>query len=487
MTPAGVIFVLVAGIALATVPRKFASLPLIAGACLMTLGQTVDLGPFTFSALRLLILVGLIRAALSRELPRKLNPVDLCVIGWSAIAIASSAGHDNFPAALTVRLGMVYNSAGVYFLLRSWSRSQEDLEPLYRSLALLFIVLAASMSFEQLAHRNLFAFLGGVDLVPEFREGRFRASGPFSHPILAGTVAAVSMPLMLSMWPRSRMLALAGLCSCAAMIIASASSGPVMSAAIGLFAIALWPLRSMVRAFKWLALAAVVLTDLAMKAPFYYLLARIDIVGGSTGYHRAALIESSIRHLPEWWMFGTDYTRHWMPTGVPWSPAHTDITNHYLSHGVMGGLPLLLMFVATLVAGFRSVGVAIGRPYFEEDHSRSRLVWALGASLLAHAVTCISVTYYDQSFLFIYLTLASVGAAVTDAAGRDVTPSTRSRRGPMRLTRRYASPALRERMLAKEPVMPAGAASILDQAPLTNPKNPSATSRTPSRWQAGSR
>ena len=82
-----------------------------------------------------------------------------------------------------------------------------------------------------------------------------------------------------------------------------------------------------------------ILLDLVMKAPAYYIIARADIIGGSTGWHRAALIDSAIRHLNEWWLIGTDYTRNWMVTGVSWSADNTDITNHYLYLGVLGGLP----------------------------------------------------------------------------------------------------------------------------------------------------
>jgi len=96
-----------------------------------------------------------------------------------------------------------------------------------------------------------------------------------------------------------------------------------------------------------------------MKAPPYYLMARVDLSGGSTGWHRARLIESSMEHLGEWWFAGTDYTRHWMPTGVYFSPNHVDITNHYLAMGVLGGLPLLFLFVLLLVKGFSIVGHSV--------------------------------------------------------------------------------------------------------------------------------
>ena len=53
-----------------------------------------------------------------------------------------------------------------------------------------------------------------------------------------------------------------------------------------------------------------------MEDPIYFLMARIDISGGSQGYFRAQLIRSLIDHLSEWWLAGKDYTRHWMASGI---------------------------------------------------------------------------------------------------------------------------------------------------------------------------
>ena len=151
-----------------------------------------------------------------------------------------------------------------------------------------------------------------------------------------------------------------------------------------------------------------------MQAPAYYLIGRFDLAGGSTGYHRAALIESSIRHLDEWWLAGTDFTRHWMPTGVSWSREHTDITNHYLQMGVTGGLPLMLLFIVILAKGFSYVGRTLRQSGYLPDNNQF-MVWALGASLFAHATTFISVSYFDQSFVFIYLALAAIGSVWSSA------------------------------------------------------------------------
>ena len=103
------------------------------------------------------------------------------------------------------------------------------------------------------------------------------------------------------------------------------------------------------RLIRWSLVGAMITLNVAMNAPIYYLLARIDFTGSSTSYYRAALIDSAFKHLNEWWLGGTDYTRHWMPTGALWNEDQADITNHYIKMGVVGGLPLMLLFIGVLL------------------------------------------------------------------------------------------------------------------------------------------
>jgi hypothetical protein len=98
-----------------------------------------------------------------------------------------------------------------------------------------------------------------------------------------------------------------------------------------------------------------------------------------------------------------------MPTGVTWSPEHTDITNHYIKMGVWGGLPLMLIFIFILIKGFFFLGETLKQTVDLQPKFRF-MIWSLGAALFAHAVTCISVSYFDQSFLFLYLTLAAISS-----------------------------------------------------------------------------
>jgi hypothetical protein len=403
-------FVLVSVAALLLFPRRWAPVPLIAGTCYMTLGQGLELGPFTFTVIRILVAAGAVRAVIRREgLATGMNRLDWLMVAWALWVCASSGFQQRPSSALVYRLGLAYNACGVYFLLRIFCTSVEDVMRLCQTTALVLTLVAAAMLYEHATLYNIFSIFGGVPETPSIRGSRVRAFGPFAHPILAGTVGAVSLPLMVGIWRYRRLTALLGTLACLAIVVTSASSGPVMSATVGVGALLLWPYRHQMWACRWIAAFGFIALTLFMKAPVYYLLSHIDIVGGSTGWYRSRLIESAFEHLNEWWLAGTDYTRHWMAEGMLWDSTQVDITNHYLSMGVVGGLPLVLFFVAALAVAFSFVGRAMRG---DADVSRQRfLIWALGCALFAHTVTFVSVSYFDQSFVFLYLTLAAIGSA----------------------------------------------------------------------------
>jgi hypothetical protein len=171
----------------------------------------------------------------------------------------------------------------------------------------------------------------------------------------------------------------------------------------------LWKIRQHRRLLCWSAVVLIIVLNFVMNAPVYYLFSYIDITGSSTGWHRARLIESTIDHLSEWWLAGTDYTRHWMPTGIGANDNHADITNVYIMMGVIGGLPLMLLFVRVLTSAF----VALGRMLRDTQDDPSDvqfLVWTLGAILFGHAMTFFSVDYFDQTIVLYYLALAAVSS-----------------------------------------------------------------------------
>jgi hypothetical protein len=179
----------------------------------------------------------------------------------------------------------------------------------------------------------------------------------------------------------------------------------------GAGALCLWPIRNHLSKLR---LGCVILYFVligVMSRPPYYLIGEIDLAGGSTGWHRANLIEMTFKHLSEWWLFGTDHTRHWMPAqGIGGDAMHTDITNYYIGMGVFAGLPGMLLIIIAIWIAFRWVGNIINERIASQPEE-SFMIWCFGASLFAHAVTGISVSYFDQSILFFWLIVGVISSS----------------------------------------------------------------------------
>jgi hypothetical protein len=412
MSPLAIFFVLLNVVALLALPRRWAPIPFLIGACYMTLTQHVDLGPFSFTTIRLLIAAGVVRVVMRGErLVGGLNGMDRIMLIWAGWAIFSSAFHTTTSEGnpLTFRLGLVYNVLGIYFLFRVFLQSVDDVIHLVKVAACVLVPVALEMVQEHATKRNLFSVFGGVPGFSWIREGKLRAQGPFAHPILAGTVGAVCLPMMVGLYRLHARTALIGGLACLSMVFASSSSGPLMSLFVGIGALGLWRWRHLSRQMRIAAVLGYIMLESVMAAPAYYIIARINIIGSSTGWHRARLIEMGIAHLNEWWLAGTDYTRHWMPTGVSWSPDHTDITNYYLKMGVIGGLPLMGLLIAALLLGFQYIGQSL-RLSEKESWEQRFMIWSVGAALLSHVATCVSVSYFDQSYIFLFVNLALIGS-----------------------------------------------------------------------------
>lgn len=404
-------FFLINAIALWTVPRKYAPVPLLAGCCYMTLGQGIELGPISLPIFRMLMAVGLLRVIVKGErIAGGINKIDKVMIALAGWLFFASFFHDGIEGSGPIFiLGYLFNLQLTYVLIRAWTRTPDEVEELIKIIAILLAPVALAMILEKASGKNLFAVFGGVPENSAIREGKLRAQGPFRHPILAGTVGGTCVALFIGILKTNRKIAIIGIISGVAMVFASASSGPVMSLLISIAVMMFWKYKHLVRTMVMAGVGMYFALIIVMDRPPYYLIAEIDISGGSTGWHRSFLIEQTFNHFSEWWLFGTDRTRHWMPSQGAITPNHTDITNYYITFGVMGGLVAMLLVVYALVVGMRWVcayqhepGAAIRNNGF--------MVWALGAALFSHAVSSISVAYFDQSVIFFWMTLAAISS-----------------------------------------------------------------------------
>jgi hypothetical protein len=412
----GLVFAVILCVAIMALPRKYAFAPVLLGAFYMTIGQFVLVGPFHFYNLRLLITASWIRILVRKEFDLgQFNGIDKTIICWGTIAIVAGTLQDMSKPVLGLvnSLGWCYDALGTYFIFRILIRDPEDIKRTIKFVALLLIPLAISMVIEKKTGRNLYSILGGVPEFSQIRDGHIRAQGPFLHPILAGTAAATTIPMVVSLWwnqDRGKLFAVTGLAAIIGIVYSCASSGPALTVIIVIIGMATWFLRYHMRFVQWGIVGLVVSVQLLMNSPIWNLIGKIGNQTGGTGYHRAELITSAIAHFNEWWLVGTTYTRHWMSTGVTWSPNHTDITSQYIQQGVAGGIGQLLVFVFIIILCFLAVGSVLNA-LPENDRENQILLWGMGTALVGHVASFVSVSYFDQTIVFYYLLVALISTS----------------------------------------------------------------------------
>jgi hypothetical protein len=144
-----------------------------------------------------------------------------------------------------------------------------------------------------------------------------------------------------------------------------------------------------------------------MKAPVWYLIGRISLITGGTGWHRSEIIDTAIRHFNEWWLVGTKNTAHWMPYVLPSYPNMADITNQFLLIGVNGGILTMVWFILLIVQCFKTIGNALRLSTLTSEKD-SFFIWTLGCALIGHVVTFFSIAYFDQMIVFWYLLIGMI-------------------------------------------------------------------------------
>jgi hypothetical protein len=407
VSPLGLGVTLALALALLMLPRKHALVPVLLLTCYMTMGQRVMVVGLNFTMIRILILFGWVRLILRGELRRiQLHNIDYVLASWAIIGVIAHTLLYMNSDAMVYRLGQAYNAVGTYFLFRYMIRSWEDIDHALKMLATFVVPLAAMMIVEKFTGRNVFAGFGGVPAISEVREGVIRCQGPFGHSILAGTFGASLIPLFMAMTRQGKgfnPLPWLGLTAATIIAVTGGSSGPIIACAFGVLGFCFWPIRKSMRVVRWSILASLVGLQMIMKAPIWFLIARVSVFNGSTGYHRSYLINQAIMNFSEWWLFGTKSTAHWGYEMI-------DLTNQYIRQGVEGGFLTMALFIAIIVLAFRDVGVGVRKQPIRGIRFQ---VWAMGCALIVHVFSFISVSYFDQNFVNWYMLLAIIATVAS--------------------------------------------------------------------------
>jgi hypothetical protein len=395
-----------------SLPRRFAVCPILTMICLMPLGQELDLFGLHFFFFRILLMIGALRIIIKGEARQMTwTQTDKIFIWWVVVSVVFGTMAKPSMDLLRSRLGDAYNALTGYFFVRCVVVDFEDVWISVRTLALLSLPVAALMVVENRTGHNLFSVFGGVPELTGIRDGHVRSQAAFRHPILAGTFGATLFPVFVGFWVcriNHRRLAVAASMAAIVIVVTASSSGSLIALIVALGGLALWKWRQHMRLIRWATVAAVLTLALVMKAPVWYLFDRLSGIFGGGGWHRSYLIDQTVKHFDEWWLFGTTYTAHWGPGGevIAADPNNMDITNHYVAEGVKGGVLRLGLFLLLIVKCFKSVGRQLR---VEESNPRAGfLVWALGVALFAHCVAFFSITYFDQTILMWYWLLAVI-------------------------------------------------------------------------------
>lgn len=410
MNPLALSLTLAMGVLLLLLPKKYALVPFLIVVCYVTLGQRIQVASMGFTMLRIMIIFGSFRLVVKREYENiEMNTLDKYFIGWViSVVFFYTILHGNYQA-FNNRMGHAYDAVGVYFIARCFLKDVEDVINFYKILSLLILPLAVLMIVEGITHKNMFSIFGGVPLVGEMREGHVRCQGSFAHPILAGTFGATLTPVFLGLWfqkDTGRKFAILGSIAATVITISSQSSGPLMAYIFGIIGMFMWRFRFRMRMVRWGIVAILSIAHMLMKAPVWFLIARISDLTGGSGWHRSELIEQTIRHFDEWWLCGTKNTTHWMDAPNPSNPDMVDITNWFVGQATNGGIITLIIFMFIIVQCYKLIGVSLINSK-NIDHN-DIFVWSLGASVTAHITSFISVSYFDQIVVFWYFLVASI-------------------------------------------------------------------------------
>lgn len=408
--PAVLVAVLIAVPAILLLRRKYVVLPVLLLSFLTPLGQQIVVGGLHMLVLRIVIAIGLARMIASKR--SRWDSLDRLFLLWAVVRMVTFLLFFSEMAALVNQFGFFWDAVGGFFLLRFLIQDDLDVRHAIQVLALIALIVAVCMLNERFRSENVFGYLGGISVVPTVREGSIRAQGPFAHPLLAGTFGATLVPLFAWLWTvgGSRLVATAGLAASTIITVMSASSTPVLAYIAAIIGICLWPLRNHLSIIRWGLVLGLVFLALIMKAPVWFVLARIDLTGGSSGYHRAMLIDQFIKHFGDWWLIGTN-------TNGSWGWDLWDTCNQYVTEGETGGLATLVCFVAIISVAFRRLGNARRAEYGSPD--REWYFWALGTALFAHVVAFWGIMYFDQTRMLWYAMLAIIIAATYPAVARE--------------------------------------------------------------------
>lgn len=403
--PVVALVLIVLSMIILSAPRRNAIVCVLFSLSMIPISQAIEFAGLDFTATRILFLVVLFRVILRKEIRTvKLTRADALVVAFVVLDLAVYSLRVGTMSALTFKVGGAYNTLGYYFVTRLSIASVDDLKYVARRAVQILWLILPFFVMEKVTGINYYSVVGGVERLAYVREGTRRAQGAFSHPILAGTFWTLFLPLILVLFTqaRSRISGITGAMLALTIVVLTASSTPL--ALLGVLLV-LSPLKREFVRYRHLVVptAAIVyaLLALVMSSPPYYLISRVAVVGGSTGWHRYNLLYQALNHVSDWIWFGLGES-----STESWGTGLWDITNEYIAVAVSGGGGSLMALLAIMVDGFRSVGTLLERG----DRSDDPAYWALALMLALHVTAFLVISYFAQLEMMFFFTVGTIAS-----------------------------------------------------------------------------
>ncbi len=415
MTLIGAIILVILILIILMAQREWAAVGVIAGVIYLTSYQHVYIGGFLMFAVRFIEIAGILRIVVRREFATlKINAIDKSFLifqsSYLAIFLIRSLSDQSLIETNSFRIGYFCDGVMSYFIFRSLLINPLIFRQFLKICAFVIVPFALFMIVESITGRNLFAFEGGIP--PFLRDGHYRAQGVFGVAITAGSFGATLLPLFISIiLSREGVLwGLVGVVTCMAITVASHSSGPLIASVVGIAAWMCWSIRKRMKIVRWSIILFIILLQLTMKPPVWFIFNRMSDYLGGGGWHRSNLIDQFVRHFDDWWLMGMslEKTANWAATTL--DNGAVDITNEYIAIGVSAGLITLILFIRLLTKCCQAIGESMRKIRADADYHQQDelLLWGIGSSLVSHIINISSVRYWDQSYVIWYMVLAVV-------------------------------------------------------------------------------
>lgn len=386
----------------------------------------IPLGLFEASAPRLVALM-LIGKALAggkhRTVPDcRIDRIVLVIWGWTILA--SILAGASFPHVASM-IGRGFDTVLMYFVVRFYITSIENLKELARWLALVAVIMGIIGLVETITTRSPYSGIEvpwlWIEKEDQFRYGFFRAKASTAVHIYFGMTMMLVTGLLWSIhkgfpiYRVGRLGILLGIIG----TLSSMSSGPWLGIIL-VFAFGFYRTKpALIRPSIYVVVLMAVFMEAASNRHFYNLIDYLAL-DPHTAWYRTRLMEIATSHVSDFWLIGvgSQWPHYW--GAILDGRDHIDVVNHFLIVALYGGLPAMFMYLAS---HYLAISYVITMWKSSEDAPLRLVAFSLACVLLALDFSSLSVGLFGPPLLLSHVLLALIVAVTQMRQSPDPHPA----------------------------------------------------------------